>query len=69
MNEIKLYDLGYCSESEYTRVVCVCKYNDKFIFCFNKEMVGKYLVDILKKEKAGKKRPKEKSMRKQEQRQ
>ena len=40
MNEIMLYDLGYCSESEYTRVVCVCKYNDKFVFSFNKKRNG-----------------------------
>lgn len=38
--EVKLYDLGYCSESEYTRVVCVCKYKDKFVFCYNKKRNG-----------------------------
>ena len=31
--EVKLYDLGYCYESEYTRVVCVSKYKDKYVFC------------------------------------
>ncbi|MFR5856908.1 MAG: NUDIX domain-containing protein [Bacilli bacterium] len=38
--EVKLYELGYCSESEYTRVVCVCKYKDKFVFCYNKKRNG-----------------------------
>lgn len=40
MLEVKLYDLGYCDESEYTRVVCVCKYKDKFVFCYNKKRKG-----------------------------
>ena len=31
MLEIKTYDLGYCEESEYTRVVCVSRYKDKFV--------------------------------------
>ena len=26
MLEVKLYDLGYCDEKEYTRVVCVCRF-------------------------------------------
>ena len=37
MAEIKTYDLGYCDESEYTRVVCVCRYKDKFVFSYNKK--------------------------------
>ena len=32
MLEVKLYDLGYCDESEYTRVVCVCRYHGKYVF-------------------------------------
>ena len=32
MLEVKLYDLGYCEESEYTRVVCVSKYKGKYVF-------------------------------------
>ena len=40
MNEIKVYDLGYCNESEYTRVVCVCKYKDKYVFSYNKKREG-----------------------------
>ena len=40
MQEVKLFDLGYCSETEYTRVVCVCKYKDKFVFSYNKKRNG-----------------------------
>ena len=40
MFEVKLYDLGYCDEKEYTRVVCVCKYKDKYIFSYNKKRNG-----------------------------
>ena len=32
MFEVKTYDLGYCRESEYTIVVCGCRYKDKFLF-------------------------------------
>ena len=37
MLEVKLYNLGYCDESEYTRVVCVCRYHGKYVFCYNKK--------------------------------
>lgn len=40
MSEIKVYDLGYCEEKEYTRVVCVCRYKDKFVFSYNKKRNG-----------------------------
>lgn len=40
MLEVKLFDLGYCDESEYTRVVCVCKYKNKFLFSYNKKRKG-----------------------------
>lgn len=40
MQEIKIFDLGYCEEKEYTRVVCVCKYKDKFVFSYNKKRNG-----------------------------
>lgn len=40
MQEIQLYDLGYCDEKEFTRVVCVCKYNGKYVFSFNKKRNG-----------------------------
>lgn len=40
MLEIKTYDLGYCDESEYTRVVCVCRYKDKYVFSYNKKRQG-----------------------------
>lgn len=40
MAEIKTYDLGYCDEKEYTRVVCVCRYKDKFVFSYNKKRNG-----------------------------
>ena len=40
MFNIQLYDLGYCDEKEFTRVVCVCKYKDKFVFSYNKKRNG-----------------------------
>ena len=40
MLEVKLYDLGYCDEKEYTRVVCVCRYQGKYVFCYNKKRNG-----------------------------
>lgn len=40
MLEVKLYDLGYCPEEEYTRVVCVSKYQGKYVFCYNKKREG-----------------------------
>ena len=40
MLEVKIYDLGYCDEKEYTRVVCVSKYKDKYVFCYNKKRKG-----------------------------
>ena len=40
MLEVKLFDLGYCEEKEYTRVVCVCKYKDKYVFSYNKKRCG-----------------------------
>jgi len=47
MQEIKIFDLGYCEEKKYTRVVCVCKYKDKFVFSYNKkngwEIPGGYI--------------------------
>ncbi len=40
MLEIKTYDLGYCQDSELTRVVCVCKYKDNYVFSYNKKRHG-----------------------------
>ena len=40
MSNIQLYDLGNCDEKEFTRVVCVCKYNGKYVFSFNKKRNG-----------------------------
>ena len=40
MLEVKLYDLGYCDEKEYTRVVCVSKYKDKYVISYNKKRQG-----------------------------
>ena len=40
MFEVKTFDLGYCDEKEYTRVVCVCRYKDKFLFSYNKKRDG-----------------------------
>lgn len=37
---IETYNLGYCNESEYTRVICVAKYKDKFVFSYNKKRNG-----------------------------
>ena len=40
MSEVKLYNLGYCDEKEYTRVVCVSNYKEKYVFCYNKKRMG-----------------------------
>ena len=40
MFEVKLYDLGYCDEKEYTRVVCVSKYKDDYVFSYNSKRGG-----------------------------
>jgi len=40
MFDIKLYDLGYCKDKELTRVICVCKYKDKYVFSYNKKRNG-----------------------------
>lgn len=40
MLEVKLYDLDHCDESLYTRVVCVSKYKDKYVFSYNKKRQG-----------------------------
>ena len=40
MLDIKTYELGYCDESEYTRVICVSKYKDKYVFSYNKKRKG-----------------------------
>lgn len=40
MIDIQLFDLGYCEESEYTRVICVSKYKDKYVFSYNKKRDG-----------------------------
>lgn len=40
MFEINTYELGYCDEDEYTRVVCVCRYKDKYLFSYNKKRKG-----------------------------
>ena len=37
MLEVQTFDLGYCKEEEYTRVVCVCRYKDKYVFSYNKD--------------------------------
>ena len=40
MFEVKIFDLGYCDEKEYTRVVCVSRYKDKYVFAYNKKING-----------------------------
>ena len=34
---VKLHELNSVNESEYSRVVCVCKYKDKWVFVKHKE--------------------------------
>ena len=40
MFNIELFDLGYCKDSELTRVICVSKYKDKYVFSYNKKRNG-----------------------------
>ena len=40
MLDVKFYELGYCDEKEYTRVIGVSRYKDKFVFCYNKKRHG-----------------------------
>ena len=40
MLEVNIFDLGYCKNEELTRVVCVCKYKDKYVFAYNKKRNG-----------------------------
>ena len=40
MLDIKMFELGYCSDDELTRVVCVSKYKDKYVFSYNKKRKG-----------------------------
>ena len=40
MFEMEMYDLGYCKEEELTRVICVSKYKDKYVFSYNKKRNG-----------------------------
>lgn len=40
MFNVELYDLGYCKDNELTRVICVSKYKDKYVFSYNKKRNG-----------------------------
>ena len=40
MFEVKLHNLGTVSDKQYTRVVCVSKYKDKWVFSKNKKRGG-----------------------------
>ncbi len=40
MFDVKLYELGSVNEKEYTRVVCVSKFNGKWVFSKNKKRGG-----------------------------
>ena len=40
MLEVKIFDLGYCKNEELTRVVCVSRYKDKYVFSYNKKRNG-----------------------------
>lgn len=37
MLEVKLFDLGTVDELQYTRVVCVSRYNGKWVYCRHKD--------------------------------
>lgn len=37
MLDVKLFNLGTVEESEYTRVVCVSRYNGKWVYCKHKK--------------------------------
>ena len=38
--DIELYDLGTIKEEDYTRVICVCTYQGKYVFSYNKNRKG-----------------------------
>ena len=40
MLEVKLFDLGYCNDKDLTRVMCVCKYGNKYVFSYNQKRKG-----------------------------
>ncbi len=40
MFEVKIFDLNYCKDEELTRVVCVSRYKDKYVFSYNKKRNG-----------------------------
>ena len=40
MLDVKIFNLGYVSEKEYTRVVCVSEYHGKWVFARNKNRNG-----------------------------
>lgn len=40
MLPIQIYELGSVSDNELTRVVCVCRYQDKYVFSYNKKRKG-----------------------------
>ena len=40
MFEVKLHNLGTVDPKEYTRVVCVCRYNGKWVFSKNMKRGG-----------------------------
>lgn len=50
MFEVSFYDLGYADFDRLTRVVCVAKYKDKWVFCKHKkrdswELAGGHIED------------------------
>ena len=40
MFEVQIFDLGYCKDEELTRVICVSKYKDQYVFSYNKKRNG-----------------------------
>ena len=40
MLDVKIFNLGYVSDKEYTRVVCVSEYHGKWVFARNKNRNG-----------------------------
>lgn len=40
MLDVEIYDLAHCEDKELTRVVCVSRYKDKYVFSYNKKRNG-----------------------------
>lgn len=38
--KVQIFPLGYCDPKDYTRVVCVCRYQGKYVFAYNTKRKG-----------------------------